>query len=313
MPELIKITQQERVLIAVLDNPPHALLTDPMVEELSALIDRADRDHTVGAVILTGAHPDAFISHYDVGELLKMARGAPPLNSHAATISVNVVANLEGVPGASRMLKQTPVGGLINLRGFHDVLSRIGRSGATFIAAINGDTAGGGLELSMASDLRFIASHCRLAQPEMLLGFPPGGGGTQRLPRLIGPGRALDLILTGREVFTDEALAIGLVSRVFPREELLARTLAEAKRLSLRSKSVVAATKRAILEGSSLALEDGLRMEQASFVYALGTPQARRAMKAYVAATKERGLLPAQDPTTVEQLQNGTFTDLVND
>ncbi|HSW11805.1 MAG TPA: enoyl-CoA hydratase/isomerase family protein [Solimonas sp.] len=309
MTRQIHIERRGRILLATLDNPPHALMSATMVAELGALVDQAEGDEGIGAVVLTGAHPERFIAHYDVAELLQLGRSAPAISEAIAKFGISALSALEKVPGSGSLLDRTPAAGLAQLRGFHDTLSRIGRSGAVFIAAINGIALGGGCELALSCDLRLISDDGQLGQPELLLGIPPGGGGTQRLARLIGRGRALELVLEGRPVPADEAERIGLVHRVLPRGQLLDEALATADRLSRRSKAVVAATKRAVLEGGSLPLEMGLKMEQAAFVMALGLKPTQRAMQAYVDELQRSGRLPAADPQIQQRLLDGRFVD----
>ncbi|UCF62460.1 MAG: enoyl-CoA hydratase/isomerase family protein [Anaerolineaceae bacterium] len=312
MNQMIKIEQKGRVLIATLDNPPHALMTGPMVQELDALIRRADRDDGVGAVVFTGSQPERFISHYDTGELLRGGEGSPSLSINQARLSLAVTRALVRIPGMRSLLLKTPVAGVISVQEFHHTLLRMGRSGVIFIAAINGPTAGGGLEFSMACDFRYISDRGELAQPEVLLGFPPGGGGTQRLARLIGRARALELMLKGRGISPDEAYQLGLVTKVVPHDQLLDTAIKEAEQLARRYKPAVAVIKQAVLEGGSLPLEHGLQMEQGAYLALLGMQPVQRALKTYVDYTQRTGILPADDPAARKELEDGTFVDFTN-
>ncbi|ABK52455.1 short chain enoyl-CoA hydratase [Acidothermus cellulolyticus 11B] len=139
------------------------------------------------------------------------------------------------------------------------------------IAAIAGYALGGGCELALAADLRICASDARLGQPEILLGVIPGAGGTQRLPRLIGPGRAKELIFTGRMVDADEALRIGLVNAVVPVAELYAEAWRWARTFAAGPARALAAAKRAIDGGLATSLADGLRLERTEFVELFAT------------------------------------------
>ncbi len=130
------------------------------------------------------------------------------------------------------------------------------------VAAINGHCLAGGLEIALACDLRVAADHATFGLPEVTRGIIPGAGGTQRLPRLIGPERALDLILTGRRIDAEEALRIGLVSVVVPFKELRATALALASRIAENAPLAVRAAKAAVWRGLDLPLEEGLRLEQ---------------------------------------------------
>ncbi len=133
------------------------------------------------------------------------------------------------------------------------------------IAALGGHALGGGCELALACDLRVCADTARLGQPEILLGIIPGGGGTQRLARLIGPARTKDLVLTGRHVDADEALRIGLVDLVVPRSEVLGAALALAATAAAGPHVAQSLAKRAVDEGLEVTLEDGLSLETELF------------------------------------------------
>jgi enoyl-CoA hydratase len=307
MSKTIEVTKAGRVLIARLSNPPHALMSSQMVAELDELVANAEASDDVGVVVLTGAEPNIFLSHYDVSELLRSARKAPSINEEQATAALRWARRIVSFSSLRKPVAKSPLGGLLKLQRMHDVLLRMGRSGTIYIAAINGATAGGGLELCLACDFRYIADDAELAQPEVLLGFPPGGGGTQRLSRLIGRAKALELMLTGRPVSAQEARALGLVTDVVPHAQLLDNVLSSAHVLATRFKPAVSVIKRAVLDGGSLPLEEGLEREQAGFLAMLGTEGAKNAMKAYVEHTTEHGVLPATDPATREQLVAGTF------
>ena len=306
----VKLQRDGRMIIATLDNPPHGLMTPTMVAELDALSLEAQDDDGIGAVILTGAHPERFLAHYDVRALLAGTKGAPSLSPAQARTIGGVVRGLERVPGVGPALGKSPAAGMLQLQAFHATLNRMGASGAVWIAAINGAAMGGGCELALACDLRLISAGGILGQPEILLGFPPGGAGTQRLSRLIGRARALEIILEGRPVEAEEALEIGMVHRVVEPAELLAAAVETGERLARRSKAAVGAVKRTVLEGGSMPLEAGLRLEQSEFLATLGSGPARRAMTAYIEHIEQTGELPAYDLEARERLIDGTFVDM---
>jgi len=306
----VKMQRDGRVIVATLDNPPHGLMSPAMVAELDALSLEAEADEGVGAVVLTGAHPERFLAHYDVGALLAGAEASPPLSPGQARAIGGVVSRLERVPAVGPALGKSPAAGMVELHAFHATLNRIGASGAVWIAAINGAAMGGGCELSLACDLRFITVGGILGQPEILLGFPPGGGGTQRLGRLIGRARALEIILEGRPVEAEEALEIGMVHRIVEPDELLAVAVETAQRLARRPKAAVAGVKRAVLEGGSMPLAAGLRLEQSEFLATIGSDPSRRAMGAYVEHIERTGEVPAYDEDLRERLLDGTFVDM---
>jgi enoyl-CoA hydratase len=143
------------------------------------------------------------------------------------------------------------------------------------IAAVSGPALGGGCELALACDLRIASDGARFGQPEILLGIIPGGGGTQRLARLVGPARAKDMILTGRQVAADEALRIGLVDEVIEREQLMIRARELAGSLARGPLAAHALAKAAIDDGLQVTLAEGLALEQAAFVEVFRTEDAR--------------------------------------
>jgi enoyl-CoA hydratase/carnithine racemase len=143
------------------------------------------------------------------------------------------------------------------------------------IAAVSGFALGGGCELALACDMRIASERAKFGQPEILLGITPGGGGTQRLARLVGPARAKDLILTGRQVGADEALRIGLVDEVVAPDELHPRALALAGELAKGALAAQALAKRAIDEGLSGSLADGIALEQRVFAESFATEDAK--------------------------------------
>jgi enoyl-CoA hydratase/carnithine racemase len=308
MGEHIQTERRGRVLIARLDNPPHALMNQPMFEELDALVRRVDGDDEVGAVVLTGAAPDVFLAHYDVGELLALAREAPPISEGQAVMALRLARGLAKIPRLGPLLERTPLAGLLSLQRFHGTLLQMGRSGTVFIAAINGSTAGGGLELALACDLRYLSDQGELAQPEALLGFPPGGGGTQRMTRLIGRAAALEIMLTGRALSAVEAERVGLVHAVVPHDDVVDAACAMAERLASRYKPAVSVIKRAVLEGGSKPLEEGLQGEQAGLLAMFGHAKVQAVMAAYVAFTERNGKLPAYDDVARQQLDDGEFS-----
>jgi enoyl-CoA hydratase/carnithine racemase len=149
------------------------------------------------------------------------------------------------------------------------------------IAAVAGVALGGGCELAMACDLRIASEKAKFGQPEILLGIIPGGGGTQRLPRLVGASRAKELILSGRQVKADEALHIGLVDRVAPAEELEAQALAWAAEFAAGPVVAQSLVKKAIDRGLDTSLAAGLNLEQQLFVEVFGTDDARVGVESF--------------------------------
>ena len=298
----INVEQRGAVLIGTFDNPPHGLIDRGSVEALERLVTRAEGDE-IDAVVLTGSHPERFVAHYDVAELLAGASASPAVGARAVDVAQRTVSAARRIRGADRGLERTPLAGLVELQRFHEVFLRMNRCGAIFVAAINGSAQGGGSELALACDLRLMAGGDHgIGQPEVFLAFPPGGGGTQRLARLLGTAKALKIVLDGTPMRPNEAADLGLVDRVIPPDELLETAIAEGRRLGARPTAAIAAAKRAIYEGGSLPLTDGLRLEASQFMATITAPPAIRAMEAYVDQLERTGELPLYDPETIERV-----------
>jgi enoyl-CoA hydratase len=150
------------------------------------------------------------------------------------------------------------------------------------LAAVNGIAYGGGCEIALACDLRICAEDARFGQPEIKLGIIPGWGGTQRLPRLVGRGPALEMLLTGDPIDAARALSCGLVTRVVPPGRLGEEALALAGLLAQRPPLAVAAVKRAVRRGSDGSLAGGLRREREEFARLLGSEDAREGLSAFL-------------------------------
>jgi enoyl-CoA hydratase/carnithine racemase len=188
---------------------------------------------------------------------------------------------------------------LLQLDSFHATFLKMNASGTIFIAALNGSALAVGAELAWACDLRIMADgDYVIGLTEVLLALTPGGGGSQRLPRLIGTQQTLVAVLEGRPFTPAEALALGAVDEVVPQEEVLARAIERAEYLSLRSKKSLGAIKRSVYFGSSLSLEQGLQLEHAEFLVRDQSKEAQRRMLEYIAATDATGELPLLDRDT---------------
>ena len=171
--------------------------------------------------------------------------------------------------------------GLVAAR-FHAATEAIAELASVTIAAITGYALGGGLELALACDLRVVADDARLGQPEILLGIIPGGGATQRLPRLVGPARAKDIILTGRQVRAEEAMRIGLVDRVVPAVGVLDEAIALASELARGARLAQLMAKRLIDSAPETPLARGLDHESRAFVSVFDTADARSGIESFL-------------------------------
>jgi enoyl-CoA hydratase len=303
-----------RVLTVRFDNPPLNFMNRVMVAELDDLLDSLDGDGTVGSIVLTGKPEGLFITHYDVEEILAGSEGVGrSISAPLAGASLQTVGGVARLPGGRAALERTPVSGLLELQRIHDVFLRMQRMDKVFIAAINGTALGGGCEISLACDLRYMSASAKwIGVPEMTLGFCPGAGGTQRLARILGTSRALELILEARPLRPAEACELGLVHRVVAGPELLAEAHTAGERLARRAPLSIAAAKRAVLEASTRPLSDGLAEERKWFMACSSQPAARRAMRAYAERLRAGGP-PWSDDEELAMWQNGTAVDLVSE
>jgi enoyl-CoA hydratase/carnithine racemase len=167
-------------------------------------------------------------------------------------------------------------------RQLQAALTAVARIGKPVVAAITGYALGGGLELALCADFRVAGEESKVGQPEILLGLIPGAGGTQRLPRLIGPARAKDIVFTGRFVAAAEALAIGLVDRVVPDAEVYQAARALVARYANGPAVALGAAKRAIDDGLDVDLDAGLEIERLHFAGLFATQDARTGMRSFV-------------------------------
>ncbi len=206
------------------------------------------QDRAMRAVIITGAGDKAFAAGADIGELAEVTAA----EGHA-----------------------------LSLRG-QAVFRAIETLGKPVIAAINGFALGGGCELALACTLRIASERARLGQPEVKLGLLPGYGGTQRLPRLVGKGAALKLLLTGDMVGAEEAFRIGLVDEVVPAEALMARAEAVARAIAQQAPLAVAACLEAVEAGYDLPLASALQLEASLFGLACATEDKREGTRAFL-------------------------------
>ena len=177
-----------------------------------------------------------------------------------------------------------------------DALNRVAAIGKPVVAAITGYALGGGLELALAADVRIAGESAKLGQPEIMLGVIPGAGGTQRLPRLIGPSRAKDLVFSGRNVLAEEALRIGLVDQVVPDGEVRSAAAEWAARFVVGPAVALRAAKQAIDQGLNADLATGLSVERALFAGLFGTADQREGMRAFLAKEKPSFQWSSSDP-----------------
>jgi len=254
-------TDLENLLVEVTDriarvtvNRPKVLnaLNDQTVRELHQVVAGLREDPAVGAVILTGAGEKAFVAGADINELAVM----------------------------------TPLQGEASSRLGQAALHEIEMLGKPVIAAINGFALGGGCELALACHMRFAADGAKLGLPEVGLGIMPGYGGTQRLPRLVGLGRALELIASARMIDAQEAYRISLVNTVHPAPDLLPHCERVAKEILSRGPVAVRCAMDAAIRGLETDLAHGLEMESAYFGLLAATADMREGLRAFLEKRK---------------------------
>jgi enoyl-CoA hydratase len=231
-------------------NRPQALnaFNTEQLDLLGAAFHTLGQDRAVRVVILTGAGDRAFAAGADIKEMVHL----------------------------------TPAEGLAFGRKGQALTSAVERLPQPVIAAVNGYAFGGGCELAIACDIRLASENARFAQPEVSLGIPPGWGGTQRLPRLVGPGFAAEMIYTGRQVDAEEAYRFGLVNAVHPLEQLMSAAREMAARIARNSPTAVRAAKNLIGLVSTGDQAAGLAAEVAGFGTAFAAPDRSEGMTAFV-------------------------------
>ncbi|MFN6201921.1 MAG: enoyl-CoA hydratase/isomerase family protein [Acidobacteriota bacterium] len=227
MAENILIERNDRLAIITINRPDKLnALNIRTREELSDALDELRDDPAIRVVIITGAGEKAFIAGADISEF----EGRTAIEQRAVMRARNIFTTAEEFP-------------------------------KPLIAMINGFCLGGGNELAMCCDLRIASEKARFGQPEINLGIIPGGGGTQRLTRLIGEGRSMQMILTGEMIDAEEAQRIGLVNEVHPFAELREKTLALAARIASKSPVALSMAKAAVKGASRTTLREGLDLE----------------------------------------------------
>jgi len=247
--QFVKTSLEERVATLTIDHPPVNALNQPTLVELNAAVDEVIADPNVKAVVITGAGQLAFVAGADITEFAKIETA-----DQARSVSTNV----------------------------HAIYNKIERSPKPFIAAINGVALGGGLELAMACHMRIIGDRAKVGQPEINLGIIPGWGGTQRLPRLVGPAKALELILTGDSITAQEAYRLNLVNKVVPGGEVLKTARDLAKKISQKGGLAVQSALQAVVQGWQQPLEAGLAIEAEHFSLVAISEDAREGASAFL-------------------------------
>lgn len=222
-------------------------LSPELMEELAAMCERWDEDPGIRCIVIAGSD-EWFAAGADIKA---MAEFGPD----------EVRPSVDALGAACDLLEDTP---------------------KVSIAAVNGFALGGGLELALACDLRYLADDAKVGQPEVRLGVIPGAGGTQRLVPLVGAGRTRELVYTGRQVDAHEAVAIGLGERIVPADQVFDAAMTDARRFARGPREALAAAKRAIRMAVLSPGPDGIRAERMQFLRLFGTPDQREGMRAFL-------------------------------
>jgi enoyl-CoA hydratase len=249
----LRLEVADGIATATIDRPKalNALNRDTLCE-LDGVLDQVRRDDAVRVLIVTGAGEKAFVAGADINELA--ANSAVESNAHAQM-------------GQS-------------------VMNKLENLGKPSIAAINGFALGGGLELALACTFRLASSNARLGLPEITLGIIPGFGGTQRLPRLVGQGRALQMVLTGAPIKANDALAFGLVSQVVELDQLMGAAEELAGKLMSFSAVTLRLAEETVRQGMEMAMGEALAFEASQFGLAASTADYQEGMHAFLEKRK---------------------------
>lgn len=240
---------RDRVAFVTINRPDKMnSLSDAVIAELDQVVARIASDDAIAGAILTGAGPKAFVAGADIAELAQ----------------------------------QTQLTGKARAQRGQAVFRRLEQCGKPVIAAVNGFALGGGCELAMACHLRVASETAKFGQPEVKLGIGPGYGGTVRLPRLVGKGRALDLLLTARMVGAEEALQLGLVNRVVPADKLLTEAEALLRVILANGPLAVRLCIEAVDAGLEMSLDEALLLEANHFGLLASTEDMREGMGAFL-------------------------------
>jgi enoyl-CoA hydratase len=262
----LTVEQDDRVLTARFCDPPHNYMTARMQKDLDTLTAAVDADVSVGAVVLTGGVPKRYITHFDIGEILAAASRV-----------------LGAARGGSQVVQRSPVSPFLSVTRFNEVVLRVMRSPAVYIAAIGGPCGGAGLEMSVCFDVRLAADDEAVGfiLPELLIGLTTTVGG-QRLAQLIGPARALEMMLEGRMYSAGEAYQMGLVNRLVAPDDLIDEARDLGARYARRNRDTIAAQKKVFNENLVLSPAESLQRESAANVSTILSGPAPQALQMWL-------------------------------
>jgi len=252
MPENILLEKRGRIALVTINRPEKLnALNIKTRQELAEALDELRSDDSVRVVVITGAGEKSFVAGADIAEF----EGRTALEQRSVMRAKSVFTATEDFP--------KPI-----------------------IAMINGFCLGGGCELALACDLRIASDRARFGQPEINLGIIPGGGGTQRLTRLIGEGKAMQIILTGEMINAEEAYRLGLVNEVYPAAELEAKTMELANKIAEKSPVALAMAKASVKNAARMNLREGLEQEIDLFALCFSSEDKEEGVRAFLEKRK---------------------------
>lgn len=247
--ELIKVetTGEKKNVGLITLHRPQALnaLCNDLMNELNQAVDKFDKDDSVGAIVITGSEK-AFAAGADIKEMQN--------NTYTQTIRGNFLSHWDAISKVSK-----PV-----------------------IAAVNGYALGGGCELAMMCDIIYAGDKAKFGQPEIVIGTIPGAGGTQRLTRVVGKSKAMEMILTGNQITAEEAEKSGLVSKVVPADKLLAEAVKLGEKIASHSQLIVAMAKESVNTAYETTLKEGIHFEKRMFHGTFATADRKEGMTAFI-------------------------------
>lgn len=252
---MVELRKEDQVAVLTINNPPVNALNSRVMAELLQNLEKLAGDDGVRVLIVTGAGDRAFVAGADIKEFPGLFKGRAGLAGQFALAGHKMFNALDNFPRPT-------------------------------IAAVNGLALGGGCELALACDLRVAADTAQFGLPEIKLGLFPGGGGTQRLPRLIGEARAKEFMYLGDPISAGEALQIGLINRVVPAGQLVEETMKLAGKLATRPGVALNLIKQAVDRGVQVSLEEGLKIEADLFDRVFLTEDVKEGVNAFIEKRK---------------------------
>ncbi|WP_404452939.1 enoyl-CoA hydratase/isomerase family protein [Virgibacillus necropolis] len=253
MTELVSYKKDNGIAVITIDNPPLNVMSRQVQDEIQAIIRDIKHDNEVVCVVLYTAGTKAFIAGADIKEFPAMI-GNPTMRTQVMEI--------------------------------HEMLNELDHLPKPTIAVLDGLTFGGGCELALTFDIRIAEEHATLGFPEVKLGLFPGGGGTQRLPRLVGEAKAKELMYTGEAISADTAEKIGLVNQVVPTGQGMEKAMVLADQIATKSLQALSRIKQAVDEGLDLNLADGIEREATLFSEVFQTEDVKEGVEAFIGKRK---------------------------